>query len=326
MASSLVSEIIIVSSWILLLTCRVFANHSYHLLTYFLTVAASKNDFKEEKYAWMEKWIHIGAYLPPLSYAIVAEVNGWFRQSYAFCTVVKVADECVDDYRDPSCHSIELYLMRSAIVFTELLIATIAMIILLCNFNRSMIERVGSSGGMNIVAKARTQRFNEVVRQSGLYMISCWLCYVPMCIQSLVWITSGMIYYNLAIVSLCLCACQGIVITVIYFALQRKSKQEIKEIIPGRGPLANANHETVSMIRANAARPTTRSSLRGASSSRKEFSFNIFDGCPDEDSPWAAYLYGDEMDETNVFMSEAEEEAGMRNDLSTSLLEDHLHS
>ena len=53
---------------------------------------------------------------------------------------------------------------------------------------------------------------------------------------------------------------------------------------------------------------------------------NIFDGCSDEDSPWAAYLYGDEMDETNVFMSEAEEEAGMRNDLSTSLLEDHLHS
>ncbi len=279
----------------------------------------------------MEKWIHISAYLPPLSYAIVAAVNGWFRQSYAFCTVIKVADECVDDYRDPSCHSIELYLMRSAIVFAELLIATIAMIILLCSFNRSMIERVGPSGGMNIVAKARTQRFNEVVRQSGLYMISCWLCYVPMCIQSLVWITSGMIYYNLAIVSLCLCSCQGIVITVIYFALQRKSKQEIKDIIPGRRPLANANHETVSMIRANAAaRPTTRSSLRGASTSRKEFSFNIFDGCPDEDSPWAAYfLYDYEMDddETNVFMSEAEGEAGMRNDLSTSLLEyQQLHS
>jgi hypothetical protein len=198
----------------------------------------------------MEKWIHIGTYLPQLSYAIVAAVNGWFRQSYAYCAVVKVADECGDDYRDPSCHSVELYYMKSAIVFTELLIATIAMIILLCCFKRIMKERVGSSGRMNIVAKARTQRFKEVVRQSGLYMISFWLCYVLLCIQSLVWITSGMIYYNLAIASLCLCACQGIVITVIYFALKRKSKQEIKDIIPGRRPLANANHETVSMIRA----------------------------------------------------------------------------
>ena len=297
------------------------SNHSYHLLIYFLTGVALKNDFKEEKYVWMEKWIHIGTYLPPLSYAIVAAVNGWFRQSYAYC--VTVADECGDDYRDPHCHSIELYYMKSAIVFTELLIATIAMIILLCSFKRIMKEHVGSSGRMNIVAKARTQRFKEVIRQSGLYMISCWLCYVLLCIQWLVWNATGRISYNVAIASLCLFACQGIVITVIYFALQRKSKQEIKDIIPGRRPLANANHETVSMIRANAAIPPSRSSLRGASTSRKEFSFNIFDGCPDEDSPWAAYLYDDEMDETNVSMSEAEEEAGMRNDLSTSLLEDH---
>ena len=132
-----------------------------------------------------------------------------------------------------------------------------------------------------------------------------------------------MMSYNLFIASLCLFVCQGFVITVIYFALQRKSQKEIKDIIPGRRPLASTNSETVSVIRANAARTPVRISLIGASTSQKGFSLNIFDGCLDVDLPLAAYLNDNEMDNTNVFMSEADNEAGMRNDLSTSLLKDH---
>ncbi len=298
------------------------------LLPYFLAGVAVKNDFKEKKYAWMEKWIHIGAYIPPLSYAIVAAVNGWFHQGYSFCTVIIFNGECAEDedYRYPSCHSLYPYFIACVVIVIELLIATIAMIILLCSFKRITTERLGSYGMMRIVAKARTQRFNEVFRQSGLYMLSFWLCYVLWFAQSLVWILSSVMSLNLHIASLCLIACQGFVITVMYFFLQRKSQKEIRDIIPGHRPLANTNPETVSMIKANAARPPARTSLIGASTSRKDFSFNIFDGCPDADSPWAAYLNDDEMDETNVFTSEAEEEAGMRDDLSTSLLEDHERS
>ena len=132
-----------------------------------------------------------------------------------------------------------------------------------------------------------------------------------------------MMSYILFIASLCLFACQDFVITVIYFALQRKPQKEIKDIIPDRRPLANTNPETVSVLRANAARTPARTSLIGASSSPKEFSFNIFDRCLDANSPCPTYLNDDEMDKTNVFMSKAGEKSGMRNDLSTSLLKDH---
>lgn len=49
---------------------------------------ALKNNFKEEKYRWMEKWIHVGAYLPPLTLAIIALVEDWISPGLAVCTMV----------------------------------------------------------------------------------------------------------------------------------------------------------------------------------------------------------------------------------------------
>jgi len=51
-----------------------------------LALVSVKNNFKEEKYAWMEKWIHLGAYVPPLIFAIYATVKGWIKAGVALCT------------------------------------------------------------------------------------------------------------------------------------------------------------------------------------------------------------------------------------------------
>lgn len=44
-----------------------------------LALVSVTHNFKEEKYAWIEKWIHLGAYIPPsifLIYAAVATITG----------------------------------------------------------------------------------------------------------------------------------------------------------------------------------------------------------------------------------------------------------
>jgi len=51
-----------------------------------LAVVSVKNNFKEESYAWMEKWIHIGAYVPPLIYGIVGAAKRWPGPGLTHCS------------------------------------------------------------------------------------------------------------------------------------------------------------------------------------------------------------------------------------------------
>ena len=51
-----------------------------------LALVSVKNNFKEEEYAWIEKWIHLLAYVPPLIFVICATVRGWIQPNVAFCS------------------------------------------------------------------------------------------------------------------------------------------------------------------------------------------------------------------------------------------------
>ncbi len=124
----------------------------------------------------------------------------------------------------------------------------------------------------------------------------------------------------------CVFACQGGFILAIYLALQQKSLREpIAEAVLPSALLENDDskhsYDTVSKIRANAARPRRSSLLR----SSLVFSFNIFDGTNlGEDSPWLAYL-DDDYEEPGLMDTVAEEEENIDhtdNGLTTSLLSD----
>jgi hypothetical protein len=198
---------------------------------------------------------------------------------------------------DPSCHLPEYDHIRLVIVLIEILAATFSTIIVIVSFKRIQKEKLVNAGMMNIVQKARTQRYKEVVRQSGLYMISFWLGYILLYISTLVSLITGIFDYDWMIACFCLNACQGFMTTAIYFALQRKSRKEIEGIAPGHGrSVMRKFYPTVSVIRSNAARKTEDVLPCEPSMIRNEYSFNIFDGCPDENSPWLAYLVEDDDD------------------------------
>jgi hypothetical protein len=51
-----------------------------------LALVSVKHNFKEEKYVWMEKWIHLLAYVPPLIFVIYASISDWLVPGVAICS------------------------------------------------------------------------------------------------------------------------------------------------------------------------------------------------------------------------------------------------
>mmetsp|Transcript_18937 Transcript_18937/g.39914 ORF Transcript_18937/g.39914 Transcript_18937/m.39914 type:complete len:408 (-) Transcript_18937:73-1296(-) len=246
---------------------------------------AVTNNYKEEKYAWMEKWIHIGAYLPPLTLAIVAAVNDWIQPGLSYCTL-DIPGNC-EFQVDPNCdyHSSPVFIPLSLIVLAELMVGTCTIVYLLCTFDKIQKGIEDAIGMKQIVEHARKKRLQEVSLQTTLYLFSFWIGYIPRLVDYLLRHTSGKINYDLYVTSTCFFSFQGVVLLVIYLVLQYRPRLGASNYVP-LSPECPTNQETVSNIRANAAKPKKKSLKRLASS----FSFCIFDGTPAEDSPWRAYF------------------------------------
>lgn len=282
------------------------------------TDVATKNNFTEEKYAWMEKWIHLGAYLLPLPVAIAAAVKDWLKPGLSHCAPIDKSgngdDSMAFDVKQISiCH-----IFFVTIIATELLVGTCAILHLFWRFDKTQKEADAAIGMKRIVEKARKRRHLDVALQTGLYLVSFWFGYIPTIVESCLRHLSGKLNYELIIASDCMFASQGMVIMVIYFLLQRRSERARRETLinVGQGGIDTSTHETVSKIRANAAQP------KRASRQMSMFSFHIFDGTPSEDSPWMQYF--ESGSEESLFETVVEDiDASVApddSDLATSLL------
>ena len=269
----------------IIITCYLAFPFYYASFSIFAYVAL-KSNFQEEKYAWMEKWIHIGAYVFPLLLSIAAAVKDWINPALAYCSL-DFRGDC-QSYYDPDCNEHKLsplYLALCILICVELAVGTITIAYLLCKFDTIQKEVDAAVGMKHLVEKARRRRLKEVAIETGLYLASFWFGYIPTVVEAIMRRSSGNLNYPLISASHCIFALQGFIIMMVYFTLQQRSRRE--RILPA--PAGGAqNYETVSQIRANAAIPKSkRPSLR---SSANVFSFRIFDGTPAEDSPWADYF------------------------------------
>lgn len=247
---------------------------------------ALKNNFEEEKYVWMEKWIHVGAYFPPLTLAIIAAVKDWIKPNLTCCgfAVYGECDNYIDCQHDTATKVIAPWVF---IVFVELIVGTVTIIYLICSFESIQKEVDTAIGMKQLREKARKQRTQQVALQTGLYLASFWFGYLPSLVEDGLRLATGHLNYALVITANCIFAFQGFVIMVIYFVLQQKSARITPVTIPGvRDSVAN---DTVSKLRENAARPERVT----VGSTLSRFSFCVFDGSPAEDSPWRDYFDDD---------------------------------
>lgn len=291
-----------------------------------MTDVAAKNNFQEEKYAWMEKWIHFGAYLLPVALAIVAAIEGWISPGLSFCHL----DVTCDIFDDLDCaHKQESWILAPCfiIIGTELVVGTLVIVYLLCKFDSFQKDLDEAVGLRQMIETARKRRLHDVALQTGLYLASFWFGYIPIIADAIYRLVTHKINYGLVAAAHCLFGLQGFIILVIYFALMNRRRRDSffhVFVAPetnegGRGrhqSMMNTGHETVAKIRENAANP--RRVSRRSSMDQSRFSFHIFDGSPADDSPWAQYVdENSSVSDTGGTILEDED----RNSLATSLLD-----
>ncbi|KAL7541198.1 hypothetical protein ACHAWF_006877 [Thalassiosira exigua] len=293
-----------------LITTFEYAFPFYYASFSILAYVSLKNDFKESNYAWMEKFIHLGAYILPLSVAIIAVAKNWYSSGLAYCIVDRRGHCSHTLLLENGCiHTVThvVYTLFGTIIITELLVGTFTIVYILFKFD-DIIKKIEQTTGMRRIREtARIRMLKDVGLQTGLYLLSFWFGYVPYVADFFLRHTTGKLSYGLVITSQCVLSFQGFIIMVIYFVLQRKPEE--KSLIPTRHLGVEAS-VTVSRIRANAANP------KRPSESSTVFSFRIFDGTPVEDSPWLEYLV-DSSDQFETVMEEDEEDVS---GLNSSLL------
>ena len=298
----------------------VFASTDVALITFiYILDLALKNNFQEEKYVWIEKWIHMGAYALPLAVGISGLVKGWYHPALAFCR--NDLHVTCDFDEDPDCqskHAISTVSAFVVIVGIELSIGTLTIIVLLCTFEKIQRKHDAAVGVTRMVESLRRARYKAVAWQTGLYLLSFWFGYAPKIADRLIRITTGRINYNLNIVSDCVFAFQGFTIMAIYFVLQQQSHREHVQVLPAPA-ISPGHHQTVSKIRENAAKPRRRQSSILGSSVR--YSFHIFDGAPAEDSPFRQYFEDSTQRDSSMTESISERaESEHTTDIEESLL------
>ena len=122
---------------------------------------------------------------------------------------------------------------------------------------------------------------------------------------------TGKILYELLIFANCLDALQGFVFAMAYFTLQRLGTPKL-ECVPSSRP-GPKRQLTVQDIRSSANKKA-KFGLGETDDTRENYTFNIFDGTPDEDSPWAKYIYQDDDYSDNADTPDPDEGETLPND------------
>ena len=289
---------------------------------------AMRNSFKEERYRWIEKWIHIVALCYPCAVAIVIAVTENLNPAASGCWYAKSPQGCEAD-PDIDCKRGEdisalAYILGFTQVFLYFIFPPSVIIAMYCWIHKIQ-KKLGSCRGMQQVRQAaRKEMAKSISKQITTYLLSFWFTYILSIIHMAYTLASeGEYIYNLLILVNCIYALQGFIFMMVYFGLERlgtpkveclphlQSERVIQNIsVSGErmGRLINGQHPTVRDIRSNAIRKTENGAEEVISSSRRRSSlvFNIFDGTPDAESPWAQFIDPDSDDEEgdNVISNE----------------------
>jgi len=257
-----------------------------------------KNNFNEEKYQWIEIPVHIVAYVPPFVYGVVVAATNNFNPNGSGCWYSKAPQGCESDPGVP-CErgqdiSYFIYIVGLSQVFLYFIFppsVILSMYYWMKKIQRNIAKRCS---GMTILREsARNQMMQSIYRQLSLYLFSFWFTWVWGLIHSVYQVFTGDIVYNLLIFSNCIFASQGFIYMIVYFKLQQMGRPQHVEVVPQVELRPSLQREmTVSDIRKNAQRKTETSSdgFVVDINIEESYNFNIFDGTPDQESPWARFI------------------------------------
>ena len=266
-----------------------------------------KSGFKEEKHQWIEYPIHLFAWCVPLAFSTVFALTENFNPSGSGCYVEKAPKGCQSDPDVPCQRGKDVDMVESIVGFGIISLYFVfppsVMIALYCWIKRIQKKVEGSMGMQQIREDARRQMMQHIAIQIFLYLFSFWLTVLPGLISVAYQILYRTTLPNLQMFANCVYSLQGFIITIVYFVLQRFGTPNVERVTSST-PGHRGRQLTVLDVRSNAAKAAKSDSEvlngRRESAIRCESIFNIFDGVPDEDSPWAKYIHQEDEHANNV--------------------------
>lgn len=267
---------------------------------------AVKNNFRQEKYEWIEKWIHSVAYTLSLSLCLVVLAKDSFNPRGTGCFIASSPFGCE---RDPAVQCVRGSVLSDVLILVLafgnvvifLIIPSVAMVLMGHWIKKTSKDADTSDGLRQLQISARKKMMQDVRKQISLYLVSFWIAYICPLANGFVEIATGSPHTTLMIIGNCLSAFQGSVVAMVYFTLQRMTNAPTQlTALTYTSDIAERRkqHLTVSKIR------TTVESRDPALGDNLEevpqhgsFIFFIFDGTPTDDSPWAKYIDQDDFDD-----------------------------
>jgi hypothetical protein len=258
---------------------------------------AIKHNFHQERFKWIEKWIHAIAHMLPLVLCSVVTASESFNRRGTGCFIAASPFLCEKEGSDEECERggtlsdvfIGVFAFGNIIMY--LIVPPLAMLLVACSMRRTIKEAEVSVGMRQILVTARKQMMQDVMKQISLYLVAFWLTYILPLANGVHEKVTGSPDVNLMIVANCVSSLQGAIITLVYFSLQRmtNSSRRLASLGLTNETDRRKNQLTVSKIR-NTAESREAVADTSDDSEDERAGFFIFDGRPSEDSPWAKYL------------------------------------
>eukprot|EP00956_Cyclotella_meneghiniana_P005727 scaffold7429_cov48-Cyclotella_meneghiniana.AAC.2 len=279
---------------------------------------AVKNDFRQEMIQWMEKWIHLWAWTPPIVMLTAMLIQMITKPDInPFCVELQLEFQLQDEEDEDLFWTFYTY---GILIKLNFVIGLVTIMYLVFNFSKIQSIADKSTGMKRMIESARQIRQKDVTIQAGLYLLLLLGGYLVPIISWDAIIFSSEPWCSFFIAAICMSASQGVTFTVIYFSLLKPDVQlvDITTLNP-----------TVSQMREYAEMPIERKPKK-----QSRFSFHVFDGTPAADSPWAQYFedytIGDRESlvsqtqgtEDEKDLSTATQEIDNEKQLSTRLLSD----
>ena len=139
----------------------------------------------------------------------------------------------------------------------------------------------------------------SVTKQMTIYLFSFWFTWIFIFSHIIYIYVNGRVLYNFFIFANCIYHLQGFIFALVYFFLDRVSHVDVSLSV--RNLPERSGQLTVDSIRESAERSLERlsSGIEENGENRRQqrrITFNIFEGEPDENSPWAKF-FNEEDDE-----------------------------
>mmetsp|Transcript_33704 Transcript_33704/g.68714 ORF Transcript_33704/g.68714 Transcript_33704/m.68714 type:complete len:244 (+) Transcript_33704:777-1508(+) len=183
-------------------------------------------------------------------------------------------------------------------IVTYFIIPPCSMMALYKLLHKAKKEHQSSKGMKQLIEGARKRLLRDVMIQISLYLFSFWATYFFSLIAFITQTVTGEKPYSLLIFSNVVLHSQGFIVMLVYFQLGRRSQKDRHKLPKApecKGRNLDSNLQTIRM------RASMNESDMGASprvlKKSVESTFNIFDGIPDESSPWAKYIDQDSEDD-----------------------------